>query len=75
MTKQRNEIDEKYQWDLTTIFPTDEAWEAELADLTADIEKAKDFAGHLLDSAKTFLDISETQLALSGSRSSMSMLL
>ena len=65
MTKQRHEIDEKYQWDLTTIFPTDEAWEAELADLTADIEKAKDFAGHLLDSAKTFLDISETQLALS----------
>ena len=65
MTKQRNEIDEKYQWDLTTIFPTDEAWETELADLTADIEKAKDFAGHLLDSAKTFLDISETQLALS----------
>ena len=65
MTKQRNEIDKKYQWDLTTIFPTDEAWEAELADLTADIEKAKDFAGHLLDSAKTFLDISETQLALS----------
>ena len=65
MTKQRNEIDEKYQWDLTTIFPTDEAWEAELADLTADIEKAKVFAGHLLDSAKTFLDISETQLALS----------
>ena len=65
MTKQRHEIDEKYQWDLTTIFPTDEAWEAELADLTAAIEKAKVFAGHLLDSAKTFLDISETQLALS----------
>ncbi|MGT2811293.1 oligoendopeptidase F [Streptococcus minor] len=65
MSKQRNEIEEKYQWDLTTIFPTDEAWEAELADLTSEIEKSKEFAGHLLDSAKTFLEISETQLALS----------
>lgn len=65
MSKQRNEIEEKYQWDLTTIFATDELWEEELATLHAEVEKAKDFAGHLLDSAKTFLDISETQLAIS----------
>ncbi len=41
MSKQRYEIEEKYQWDLTTIFPTDEAWEAELADLQAETEKQK----------------------------------
>ncbi|CYW42788.1 oligoendopeptidase F [Streptococcus suis] len=64
MSKQRYEIEEKYQWDLTTIFPTDEAWEAELADLQAETEKTKEFAGHLLDSAKTLLEISETQLGL-----------
>ncbi len=51
MSKQRYEIEEKYQWDLTTIFPTDEAWEAELADLQAETEKTKEFAGHLLDSS------------------------
>ncbi|MGT2911268.1 oligoendopeptidase F [Streptococcus cameli] len=65
MSKQRNEIDEKYQWDLTTIFPTDQAWEEELASLTAETEAAADLAGHLLDDAKTFLTISETQLDLS----------
>ncbi|HEM4398686.1 oligoendopeptidase F [Streptococcus suis] len=64
MSKQRYEIEEKYQWDLTTIFPTDEAWEAELADLQAETEKTKEFAGHLLDSAKSLLEISETQLGL-----------
>ncbi|HEL2376359.1 TPA: oligoendopeptidase F [Streptococcus suis] len=64
MSKQRYEIEEKYQWDLTTIFPTDEAWEAELADLQAETEKTKEFAGHLLDSAKSLLTISETQLGL-----------
>lgn len=45
-------------------FPTDEAWEAELADLQAETEKTKEFAGHLLDSAKSLLEISETQLSL-----------
>ncbi|NQJ98338.1 oligoendopeptidase F [Streptococcus suis] len=64
MSKQRYEIEEKYQWDLTTIFPTDDAWEAELADLQAETEKTKEFAGHLLDSAKSLLEISETQLSL-----------
>ncbi|ASW52030.2 oligoendopeptidase F [Streptococcus suis] len=64
MSKQRYEIEEKYQWDLTTIFPTDEAWEAELADLQAETEKTKEFASHLLDSAKSLLTISETQLGL-----------
>lgn len=64
MSKQRHEIEEKYQWNLATIFPTDEAWEAELAALQAETEKTKDFAGHLLDSAKSLLEISETQLGL-----------
>ncbi|HFU3724979.1 TPA: oligoendopeptidase F [Streptococcus suis] len=64
MSKQRYEIEEKYQWDLTTIFPTDEAWEAELSDLQSETEKTKEFAGHLLDSAKSLLTISETQLGL-----------
>ena len=32
MVKQRNEIDEKYQWDLSTIFATDQAWEEEAGD-------------------------------------------
>ena len=40
MVKQRNEIDEKYQWDLSTIFATDQAWEEEAASLAADIKAA-----------------------------------
>ncbi|MET3643657.1 oligoendopeptidase F [Streptococcus gallinaceus] len=64
MTKQRNEIDDKYKWDLTTIFATDQAWEAELAAIQEELEKAKDFVGHLLDSAASLLEISEFQLGL-----------
>lgn len=65
MTKQRHEIDERYQWDLTTIFATDALWEEELAALQAEVETAKGYAGHLLDSAQSLLTISEAQLAIS----------
>lgn len=64
MSKQRNEIAEKYQWDLSTIFPTDEAWEAELVAITADLSHSDQFAGHLLDSADQLLAGTETVLEL-----------
>ncbi len=65
MSQERHEIEEKYQWDLTTIFATDAAWEEELSALQEAVEAAKGYAGHLLDSAQSFLEISEAQLALS----------
>ena len=64
MAKQRNEIVEKYTWDLTTIFPTDEAFEAELAQVSEEVKKAASLAGHLLDSADSLLTTTEIQLDL-----------
>ena len=64
MAKQRNEIEEKYTWDLTTIFPTDEAFEAELAQVSEEVKKAASLAGHLLDSADSLLKTTEVQLDL-----------
>ena len=64
MAKQRNEIEEKYTWDLTTIVPTDEAFEAELAQISEEVKKAASLAGHLLDSADSLLTTTEIQLDL-----------
>ena len=64
MAKQRNEIEEKYTWDLTTIFPTDEAFEAELTQVSEEVKKAASLAGHLLDSADSLLTTTEIQLDL-----------
>ena len=64
MAKQRNEIEEKYTWDLSTIFPTDEAFEAELAQVSEEVKKAAILAGHLLDSADSLLTTTEIQLDL-----------
>ena len=64
MAKQRNEIEEKYTWDLSTIFPTDETFEAELAQVSEEVKKAASLAGNLLDSADSLLTTTEVQLDL-----------
>ena len=38
MVLQRHEINEKDTWDLSTIYPTDQAWEEALKDLTEQLE-------------------------------------
>lgn len=65
MSDNRSHIDEKYQWDLSTVFATDDAWEAELANLDSDLENAKAYKGHLTASSNDLLAITESYLALS----------
>ena len=65
MVLQRNEINEKDTWDLSTIFETDQKWEEELALLTEDTKEAAGLEGHLLDSAESLLNITERYLDLS----------
>ena len=64
MTDNRSHLEEKYTWDLSTIFATDEMWEAEVSQLTTDVEASKEFAGHLLDSSANLLKITKTYLEL-----------
>ncbi len=49
----RSEVPIQDTWDLTTIFPTDEAWEKELVSLKADYAAITKFQGQLLTSAAT----------------------
>ena len=65
MVLQRNEINEKDTWDLSTSFETDQKWEEELALLTENTKQAASLEGHLLDSAESLLDITERYLELS----------
>ena len=64
MVLQRHEINEKDTWDLSTIYPTDQAWEEALKDLTEKVQIASQYEGHLLDSADSLLEITEFSLDL-----------
>ena len=64
MVLQRHEINEKDTWDLSTIYPTDQAWEEALKDLTEKVQTAAQYEGHLLDNADSLLEITEFSLDL-----------
>ena len=50
MDKKRNEIHEKLNGDLTTIYKTDEGWEAELTRKKSELSLVEGTdPGHLLD--------------------------
>ena len=59
MSDNRAHLEEKYTWDLTTIFATDADWETEYESTVQDLKKASAYAGHLLDSAKNLLEATE----------------
>ena len=50
--KTRNEIDEKYKWDLTTIYKTDEDFKKELQEVKKDLEKVTEYKGNIINSSK-----------------------
>ena len=52
--KERNEIDEQYRWDLSTLYPSDDAFEEDFAKLDECIARVAAFAGKL-DSAEAIL--------------------
>ena len=55
MTKQitRSEVPEHLTWDLTSIFESDAAWEAELKDVEKLSEQAANFKGKVAESAES----------------------
>ena len=58
-----NRIDEAYIWDLTALYPSMAAWEAELNRLAGEVDNLTAFQGQLGSSAETLLQALDTQSA------------
>jgi len=50
--KTRSEIEEKYKWDLTTIFKSDEDWCKELESVKQELENVTNYKGNIINSSK-----------------------
>lgn len=61
----REDVPKELTWDLTTIFPTDEAWEEEFEKLENDLNHLTKYKGHLLDNADTLYEAIAEMLDLS----------
>lgn len=57
--KARVEIEDKYKWDLTSIYENDEKWNSAFEDVKKQIAEVKKFEGKLTKSAKSLLEYME----------------
>jgi oligoendopeptidase F len=53
--KERSEIEEKYKWDLTPVYQSDQAWEAAKDKLIGELSKIESFKGTITKSAQNLL--------------------
>ena len=60
----RAEIPDKYKWNAASVYPTDEAWEAEADSLLVKLEDLKRMKGSVGKSAVSLADILDTSNAL-----------
>ena len=57
--RDRSTVPDKYTWDLTHIYPTDEAWRAGKDQIVAGIPKLREFKGKLAASGQTLAEALE----------------
>ena len=55
----RADVDPKYTWNLSSVFPDETAWETALAELQSALPKIEAFQGSLTDSATQLADLFE----------------
>lgn len=55
----RSEAAVEDTWDLSSLFKSDEDWQTEFVCLSKDIDRLKDYQGHLVDSADVLLEALE----------------
>ena len=51
----RNDIQDKYKWNLTDLFQSDEAWRNALNDITSQLDEVEKYKGTLTQSASNLL--------------------
>ena len=57
----RSKVPDEYKWDLTALYPTDQAWRVAKGKLAAELPKLRQFQGTLGSSASHLADALETQ--------------
>lgn len=59
MVKKREEFENKYKWNVKDLYESDEEALKEVLKLDKDIEKLKEYVGHILDSSNTLYELLE----------------
>jgi len=56
-TRERDNLEEEYQWDLESIYGSDEGWEEEFKEVEALLDEFDRYRGKVLESSETLLEV------------------
>jgi len=56
---ERTDIDEEYKWDLESIFPDEEEWQAAYDDVEGRVDELREYEGRATESAETLVELLE----------------
>lgn len=56
----RSKIPDQYKWDLTALYPTDDAWQSQKSKFVAELPKLREFQGKLASSPQQLADALDT---------------
>src|ERR1017187_10497675 len=59
--RDRSKVPDEYKWDMTAIYPSDQAWRVAKEKLASELPKLRQFQGTLASSASRLADALETQ--------------
>ncbi len=59
--RDRSKVPAQYKWDLTALYPTDQAWGSEKEKFVTELPKLKEYQGTLASSAQRLADALETE--------------
>src|SRR5258708_3559117 len=59
--RERSKVPSQYTWDLTALYPTDQAWRSEKEKLVTELPKLKEYQGTLASSAQRLADALEAE--------------
>jgi len=59
--RDRSRVPEQYKWDLTALYPADQAWRSAKEKLVTELPKLKEYQGTLASSAQRLADALETE--------------
>jgi oligoendopeptidase F len=62
--RDRSKIPEHYKWDLTALYPTDQAWRSQKEKLVAELPRLREFQGKLASSSQQLADALEAHSRL-----------
>lgn len=66
VTKSRDQIEDKYKWNIESMYNSDDRWNRDIEDARTMSEQLRSQEGHVLDSSSSLLETLKAETSIRG---------